>query len=138
AARNIGMVERVIAIPRRCGVWLALLALAFQLGLSIGHVHEIGQGWGSANAPSLAKPMFVPAGECSPARIPAISAEDQCPICFGVAVSGTFILAAAILVNFAPVLTTARLEAPAEIADLPLRPFSPVQPRAPPPTAILA
>jgi hypothetical protein len=132
------MVERVIAIPRRSGVWLALLALAFQLGLSIGHVHEIGPSWGSATPPSQAKPMFVPAGEGSPAGIPTIPAEDQCPICFGLAVSGTFILAAAILVKFAPVLTAARLETPAEIADLPLQPFSPVQPRAPPPTAILA
>jgi len=97
-------------------------------------VHEIGPGWGSATAPSQAS---VPAGEGSPPGIPAIPAEDQCPICFGLVVSGTFILAAAILVNFAPVLTAARLETPPEIADLPLRPFSPVQPRAPPPTAIL-
>jgi len=132
------MVERVIAIPRRRGVWVALLALALQLGLSIGHVHEIGPGWGSAAAPSHAKPMFVPAGEGTPAGIPAIPAEDQCPICFGLAVSGTFILAVAVLVNFPPVLTAARLETPAAIADLPLRPFSPAQPRAPPPTAILA
>src|SRR5262249_5855260 len=132
------MVERVIAVPRRCGVWLALLALAFQLGLSIGHVHEIGPGWGSATVPSQAKLMIGAAGDGAPAEIPAIPAEDQCPIWFGLAVLGIFILGAAILVNFAPVLMAARLETPTEIADLPFRPFSPVQPRAPPPTAILA
>jgi hypothetical protein len=39
------MVEGVTALPRRFGAWIALLALALQLGFSIGHVHKI--GWGA-------------------------------------------------------------------------------------------
>ena len=132
------MVERVIAIPRRRGVWVALLALALQLGLSIGHVHEIGPGWGSAAAPSHAKPMFVPAGEGSPAGIPAIPAEDQCPICFSLAVSGTFILALALPVVLASVLGTARIVAAPQPILLARRRLSPAQQRAPPPVAIPA
>ena len=42
------MVESITAIPRRFGAWLALLALALQLGLSIGHVHKINPDWGHA------------------------------------------------------------------------------------------
>jgi hypothetical protein len=133
-----GMVERVTGIPRACGAWLALLALALQLGLSIGHVHQIGQGWGSAAASSQAKPILGPAGDRSPPGVPAIPAEDRCPICFGLAVSGTFILATAVSVILAPALAAARLKMSAEIADLPLRSFFLAQPRAPPATAILA
>jgi len=132
------MVESITSIPRRCGAWLALLALALQLGLSIGHVHEIGQSWGNASAPNLAEPILGWAGNSSPAGIPAVPAEDQCPICFGLAVSGTFIPATAIPVVIAPELVAPPLGMPAEIADLPLLPLSPAQPRAPPPVAILA
>jgi len=130
------MVESITAIPRRCGAWLALLALALQLGLSIGHVHEIGQGWGRATALPQAEPALVPAHDHSPAGVPAIPAEDQCPICFGLAVSGTFILATAIPVVLPLTSEATRLGTVAQIIDLPHRPFSPAQPRAPPASAI--
>jgi hypothetical protein len=132
------MIEGITAIPRRCGAWLALLALALQLGLSVGHIHEIGQSWKIATAPSQESPILGRAGDHLPAGIPAIPAEDRCPICFGLAISTTFILAVAILVGLSPELAAAGLDRPAEIADLPLRFFSLGQPRAPPPTAILA
>jgi hypothetical protein len=132
------MVESVTVISRRCGAWFALLALALQLGLSIGHVHEIGPGRERVADLSPAKPILGRTGEHLPTGVPVLPPEDQCPICLGLAASGTFILATAILVIPAPLLVAARLDMPAEIADLPLRCFFPVQPRAPPPTAILA
>jgi len=131
------MVESMTPMPRRCGAWLALLALALQLGLSIGHVHELVPDWGRSAALSWAKPIPGPTGDRAPAGVPVVPAEDQCPICFGLAVSGTFILAG-IPVILAPVLAVARLGIPGEIADLAPRSFFPAQPRAPPPTAILA
>jgi hypothetical protein len=132
-----GMVERIAAIQRRCGVWLGLLALAFQLGLSIGHVHELDQDWGRAGAPTRASAILGPASDRSPAHVPAVPQEDRCQICSALAVCGTFIPPTAILVILAPVPAAARLDMPAEIGDLPLRPFSPAQPRAPPLAAIL-
>jgi hypothetical protein len=69
--------------------------------------------------------------------VPAVPAEDQCPICFGLAVSGAFIFTAPILVILVLVLGAVRLDAPAEIIDLPRRPFSPARQRAPPPAASL-
>ena len=135
---NRGMVESIAAIPRRHGAWLALLALALHLGLSIGHVHEIGRGSWRATALTRAKPVLVPASDRSPARVPAIPAEDQCPICFGLAVSGTFIPATAIPVILALVPEAVKLDAVAQIIDLPRTPFYPAQPRAPPPAALLA
>ena len=131
------MVESITPMPRRSGAWLALLALALQLGLSIGHVHKVVPDWGRFAALSWAKPIPGPTGDRSPAGVPVVP-EDQCPICFDLAVSGTFILAAGIPFILAPVLAVARLGIPGEIADLFPRSFFPAQPRAPPPTAILA
>jgi Protein of unknown function (DUF2946) len=130
------MVERITASPRRFGAWLALLALALQFGLSIGHFHKI--GWGRVAGLSLERLIPGPADDRSPARNPTAPAEDQCPICFGLAVSGTFIFSAALPVILPPVAEAIRPDAVIEIVDLPRRPFSPAQPRAPPPVAIPA
>jgi hypothetical protein len=130
------MVEGITALPRRFGAWLALLALASQLGLSIGHVHKI--GWGHVAGLSLERLAPGPADERSPAGNPTAPAEDQCPICFSLAVSGTFILSAALFVILSLVPETAGLDAAAQSIHLPHRPFSPAQPRAPPPVAIPA
>jgi hypothetical protein len=131
------MVESITAIPRRLGAWLALLALALQLGLSIGHVHKIGLDWRHAAGLSWAKPISL-ADEGSPAKSPAAPAEDQCPICFGLAVSGTFVLTAALCVVLAIIFETARLDPVPQLTLLWRRYFSPAQQRAPPLVAIPA
>ena len=133
-----GMVESITAIPRRLGAWLALLALALQLGLSIGHVHKVGLDWGHTAGLSLSKPSIGPEDGRSPAGNPAAPAEDQCPICFGLAVSGTFILALALPVVLASILGTARIVAAPQPILLARRRLSPAQQRAPPPVAIPA
>jgi len=130
------MVESITAILRRLGAWLALLALALQLGLSIGHVHRVGANWGHAVGPSSAKPSIGPEDGRSPVGNPAAPTEGQCPICFGLAASGTFILAAALPVILASFLETARLVAAPQPILLARRHFSPAQQRAPPPVAI--
>lgn len=56
--------------------WLALIALAVNLGLSFGHVHEI-QGraaYGVENASFLSAPS-------SNDGLPSGQADDLCPIC---------------------------------------------------------
>jgi DUF2946 family protein len=131
------MVASITAIPRRFGAWLALLALALQLGLSIGHVHKIGLDWGRVGL-SSAKPIIGAGNGGSPAGNPTAPAEDQCPICFGLAVSGTFILAVALSVILARILETARRDAARQSTLLARRHFSPAQQRAPPPVAIPA
>ena len=130
------MVESITAIPRRLGAWLALLALALQLGLSIGHVHKVGANWGHAAGLSSAEPNIGPGHDRSPAGNPAAPAKDKCPICFGLAASRTFILAVALPVILASVLETARLVAAPQPILLARRHFSPAQQRAPPPVAI--
>src|SRR5215831_7973483 len=80
-----GMVESITAIPRRFGAWLALLALALQLGLSIGHVHKIALDRGRATVLNWTDPVTGPEDTDSPAGKPAAPAGDQCPICFGLA-----------------------------------------------------
>ena len=132
------MVVSITAIPRRFGAWLALLALALQVGLSIGHVHKIGLDWRQAAGLGWAKPTPAPADEDSPAGKPAPPPQDRCPICFGLAVSGTFILAVTLAVILAPVLETERIHAARHPTVLTRRHFSPAQQRAPPPVAIAA
>ena len=132
------MVESITAIPRRFGAWLALLALALQLGASIGHVHQIALDRGRAASLSWAGPIIGPEDKGFPAGNPATPAHDQCPICFGLAVSGTFVLTAALCVILAIVFRTARLVAPPQSILLARRHFSPAQQRAPPPVAIPA
>src|SRR5215831_924329 len=100
------MAERIIAIPRRLGAWLALLALALQLGLSIGHVHKVDLDWGHAAELSVAKPSIAPGDD----RSPAAPSGDQCPICFGLAASGTFVLSASLCVILAIVFEKAGLD----------------------------
>jgi hypothetical protein len=130
------MVESITAIPRRFGAWLALLALALQLGLSIGHVHKINPDWGHVAGLSWAKPIIGPGDKSLPAGKPGAPAEDQCPLCFGLAVSGTFVLTAALCVILAIVFETARLDPVPQLTLLRRRYFSPAQQRAPPPVAI--
>jgi hypothetical protein len=79
------MVESITAIPRRFGAWLALLALALQLGLSIGHVHKVGANWGHAVGLSSAEPSIGPGDDRTLAGNPAAPAKDKCPTCFGLA-----------------------------------------------------
>src|SRR5215831_98808 len=124
------MVASITAIPRRLGAWLALLALALQLGLSIGHVHKASLDWGHTAGLSSAKPSIGPEDGRSPAGKPPAPAEDQCPICFGLAVSGTFILAVALPVVLASVLGAARLDPLPQFIVLWRRHFSPAQQRA--------
>ena len=131
------MAEKITAIPRRFGAWLALLALALQLGLSIGHVHRIALDRGRA-ATSWAEPIIDPEAKGFPAGKPAAPADDLCPICFGLAVSGTFVLTAALCVILAIVFGTARLIAAPQPILLARRHFSSAQQRAPPPDAIPA
>jgi len=132
------MVASITAIARRLGAWLALLALALQLGLSIGHVHKVGLDWARTAGLSSAKPNIGPKDGRSPAENPAVPAEHPCPICFCLAVSGTFILAVALPVILASVLETARLVTAAQPILLARRHFSPARQRAPPPVATLA
>jgi hypothetical protein len=66
----MGMVASISALPRRCGAWLALLALALHLALSIGHVHKFGLDWRQAAGLSWAKPTPAPVDEDSPAGEP--------------------------------------------------------------------
>jgi hypothetical protein len=129
------MIGSIAALPRRCGAWLALLALALQLGLSIAHVHELDWYLTRSDAPSRAGSL---ANDHSPAHSPAVPQEDRCPICFGLAVCGTFVPPTATPVLLAPAPTAANLDISAEIADLPRRPLTPGQPRAPPPIALPA
>jgi hypothetical protein len=131
------MVESITAIRRRCGAWVALLALTFQLGLSIGHVHQFGQDRGPVTALSRAGTLPGSAHGRLPAKLPPVP-QDECPICFGLAVSGTFIQAASINGLLVPCLGVLALHTPARIIDLPRRPFSPAQQRAPPPAEVLA
>jgi Protein of unknown function (DUF2946) len=132
------MVESITAIPRRLGVWLGLLALALQLGLSIGHVHKVGANWGRAAGLSSAEPSIGPGDDRSPTGNPVGPAEDKCPICFALAVSRTFILAVALPVILAQVFEAARLVAAPQPILRARRHFSPAQQRAPPPVAIPA
>src|SRR5262249_24302405 len=73
-----------------------------------------------------------------PAGEPAAPAEDRCPICFGLAVSRTFVLTAALCVILAIIFETARLVAAPQLILLARRHFSPAQHRAPPPVPIPA
>src|SRR5262245_60900834 len=132
------MVESIIALPRRFGAWLALLALALQLGLSIGHVHKVALDRGRAADLSWAEPIIGPENKGFPAEKPSAPAGGQCPICFGLAVSGTFVLTAALCIILAIVFGTARLVATPQPILLARRHFSPAQQRAPPPVAIPA
>ena len=130
------MVESIIAIPRRYGAWVALLALALQLGLSIGHVHKIGSDWGHAAALSWVKPTPGSADGRAPAGVPVVPSEQgQCPVCSSLAIAGTFILATALPVVLAFAARRARLDPATQPIQLPRRPFSPAQQRAPPPVA---
>ena len=131
------MVESITAIPRRFGAWLALLALALQLGLSIGHVHKISLDRARAAGLSWAEPIVGPEYKGFPAGKPTAPADDQCPICFGLAVSGTFVLTAALCISLAT-FGTARLVAAPQPTVLARRHFSPAQQRARPPVAIPA
>jgi hypothetical protein len=126
------MIGSIAAIPRRCGAWLALLALVLQLGLSTGHVHEL--NWDLYRTNARANPGL--GNDQSPAHSPVVPHEDRCPICFSLAVSGTFVPPAVGLVLHAPLPSAAKLDIPAEIIDLPHRTLTPAQPRAPPPIAL--
>lgn len=81
---------------RSCG-WLALLALAIQLGLSFGHVHADDDTQRTAvplvvallggNAPTDAGPVPTPAD-----HEPHGHAGDACPICAIIALAGSLLL----------------------------------------------
>jgi hypothetical protein len=129
------MIGSIATVPRRCGAWLALLALALQLGLSIGHVHEL--NWYLNSTDALTRVVGL-VNDHSPAHSPAVPHEDRCPICFALAVCGTFVPPTATLVLLPHGPTPADLGISVEITDLPRRPLTPAQPRAPPPIALPA
>jgi hypothetical protein len=132
------MIGSIAALLRRCGAWLALLAFALQLGLSAAHVHELNWDFYRTNGLTRAGANAGLANDRSPAHSPAVPPEDRCPICFALAVSGTFVPPTATLIIHAPVPTAADLDISVEITDLPRRPLTPAQPRAPPPIALPA
>ena len=132
------MIGSIAALPRRCGAWLALLALALQLGLSSAHVHELSWEFYRTDGLTRAGASAGFANDRSPAHSPAVPPEERCPICFALAVSGTFVPPTAVLIIHVPVPTAANLDIAVEITDLPRRPPTPAQPRAPPPIALPA
>jgi hypothetical protein len=78
------------------GSYLALFALAFQLALSFGHVHD------SFAAPSAAKLALVSANATNDVRTapadpttPQHRADDRCPICTLIHLAGALVLAEA-------------------------------------------
>jgi hypothetical protein len=71
---------------RRCGAYLALLALTLQLGMSFGHIHTrdfTGQGIYHSTA-DAAYAWHGPMKRQSAAGLPAkqASEDEDCPICF--------------------------------------------------------
>jgi hypothetical protein len=68
----------------RWGSYLALLALAFQLVVSFGHVHLDGCAPAAGHASIVAKAAADPAGKQSPAV-----ADDHCPFCALIHLAGT-------------------------------------------------
>jgi Protein of unknown function (DUF2946) len=71
---------------RRCGAYLALLALTLQFGLSFGHIHArdfTGQGIYHSTA-DAARAWHGPMKRQSAGGLPAKLADDDedCPICF--------------------------------------------------------
>jgi hypothetical protein len=72
---------------RRFGGWLALAALALQMGVSFGHVHP---GAVHGTAPSVAMAGAVgQAVRPLPAQHPADDADDYCAICASIFLAAT-------------------------------------------------
>ncbi|MBV8926980.1 MAG: hypothetical protein JOZ74_16550 [Bradyrhizobium sp.] len=74
------------SFTKRCGAYLALIALALQLALSFAHIHARDL---SATGTALAKPRAadswhrpagVEASNQSPSKL--VDDEDFCPVCF--------------------------------------------------------
>jgi hypothetical protein len=81
---------------RRCGAYLALLALTLQFGMSFGHIHArdfTSQGIYRSTA-DAAHAWHGPMKQQFAARLPAkLASEDEdCPICFsGILLATSFI-----------------------------------------------
>jgi hypothetical protein len=73
-----------VRLRSRWGGYLALLALAFQLVISFGHVHLDGGAPTAGRASIVAKAVVDPASKQSPAV-----ADDQCTICALIHLAGT-------------------------------------------------
>jgi hypothetical protein len=90
----------------RVNGWIALLALATQLILSFGHVHDHGHQPGGHQAASAARTCE---GKAS-APCPAPDDDEQhCSICWTFAIAGSLVLTAPVALE-APSLEAARLQ----------------------------
>jgi hypothetical protein len=131
----------VRAASIRWGAWLALLGLTIQIGLSAAHFvihpdHLLGRlvavGPKAAAATSDRGPASPLPGK------PATPDQDDCPICLGLLLSGTFVLADPGLALVPPATDIARLDAVSPAFALPLRRHLLPLARAPPVIEILA
>jgi hypothetical protein len=116
----------------RVGSYLALLALAFQLAVSFGHVHLEHMVPVSAGATALASTQASPT---TPTRLllrPAVKiADDCCPICTLIHLAGALVPAETPSLALPSVFGRLRLEAAAEF-DLTASQGALFQARAPP------
>jgi hypothetical protein len=78
----------MLSIRQKIGVWLALTALALQLGLSFGHVHIFGaynSRYGTAVADTIAKVSKIPA------QAPADTNNEYCVVCASIQLADNII-----------------------------------------------
>jgi len=78
----------------RCGVWLALFALACQLVLAFGHIHHgkaggLPDAWAvAANASDNSASLTSPSHHKNPVGI----ADEFCAICASISLAGTLVV----------------------------------------------
>ena len=114
----------------RWGAYLALLALAFQLAISFGHVHLDHIALTSADA--TATPSAQPSSD-DPPSIPAGQgvADDLCPICALIHLAGALVPAQIAPLPLPNIFGSVRREA-AVAFDLTAAPGAHFRARAPP------
>ena len=113
----------------RWGAYLALLALAFQLAISFGHVHLDHIALTSADATAIAS---APSSD-DPPSIPASQdvADDLCPICALIHLAGALVPAQIAPLPLPNIFGSVRREA-AVAFDLTAAPGARFRARAPP------
>jgi hypothetical protein len=117
-----------IAILRRIGTWLALLALTLQLAVGTAH-HHSGFDAGAHDGPALAGTIDTGATASAPAPASAPDTDENCQICLGLALAAMAILPIAVIVAAAATIGSKPLGALIKIAGRRLGAFCP---RAPP------
>jgi hypothetical protein len=117
----------------RVGSYLALLALAFQLAVSFGHVHLEHMVPVSAGATALASTQASPDDPNAPSSPPGREdlADDCCPICTLIHLAGALVPAETPSLTLPSVSGRLRVEAAAEF-DLTASQGALFQARAPP------